>query len=158
MPSPRPWPAERKALLAVLWKEGLSASLIAQRLGRDVTRNAVIGQVHRLRLETRGSPIVRKEDVRTEVREASKALAAGAPVPRKPTVRKAVNHSFGAHKHPQPPTPPPVEDLTAVGVGVSLFDLAVHHCHWPTGPLLYCGQKTVASSSYCAEHGKRMRP
>ncbi|MCB1485650.1 MAG: GcrA cell cycle regulator, partial [Hyphomicrobiaceae bacterium] len=41
------WTDERVELLKKLWGEGLSASQIAGRLG-SVTRNAVIGKVHRL--------------------------------------------------------------------------------------------------------------
>jgi GcrA cell cycle regulator len=40
------WTDERVELLKKLWADGLSASQIAARLG-GVTRNAVIGKVHR---------------------------------------------------------------------------------------------------------------
>ena len=49
------WTEERVEQLKKLWTEGLSASQIAKRLG-DVTRNAVIGKVHRLGLEPRAKP------------------------------------------------------------------------------------------------------
>ena len=41
------WTDDRVEVLKKLWAEGLSASQIAARLG-GVTRNAVIGKVHRL--------------------------------------------------------------------------------------------------------------
>ena len=41
------WTDDRVEILTKLWGEGLSASQIARELG-DVTRNAVIGKVHRL--------------------------------------------------------------------------------------------------------------
>src|SRR5687768_15531828 len=47
------WTDERVDLLRKLWAEGLSASQIAAQLG-SVTRNAVIGKVHRLKLSSRG--------------------------------------------------------------------------------------------------------
>ena len=47
------WTDERVELLRRLWTEGLSASQIAGRLGDGVTRNAVIGKVHRLNLSGR---------------------------------------------------------------------------------------------------------
>ena len=47
------WTDERVELLKKLWTEGLSASQIAGRLGNGVTRNAVIGKVHRLNLSGR---------------------------------------------------------------------------------------------------------
>jgi len=48
------WTDERVELLKKLWAEGLSASQIAGRLG-GVTRNAVIGKVHRLGLSGRAT-------------------------------------------------------------------------------------------------------
>ena len=47
------WTDDRVELLKKLWTEGLSASQIAGRLGAGVTRNAVIGKVHRLNLSGR---------------------------------------------------------------------------------------------------------
>ena len=49
------WTDERVDQLKNLWTEGLSASQIARALG-GVTRNAVIGKVHRLGLAGRASP------------------------------------------------------------------------------------------------------
>src|SRR6478736_2025482 len=46
------WTDERVELLKKLWSDGLSASQIATELG-NVTRNAVIGKVHRLGLSGR---------------------------------------------------------------------------------------------------------
>ena len=49
------WTDERVELLKKLWTDGLSASQIAAQLG-GVTRNAVIGKVHRLNLSGRAKP------------------------------------------------------------------------------------------------------
>ncbi len=49
------WSEERVAELRRMWAEGWSASQIAKALG-GTTRNAVIGKVHRLGLEQRGTP------------------------------------------------------------------------------------------------------
>src|ERR1700690_1424134 len=49
------WTDDRVEQLKNLWTEGLSASQIARALG-GVTRNAVIGKVHRLGLAGRASP------------------------------------------------------------------------------------------------------
>ena len=61
------WTDERVELLKKLWADGLSASQIAAELG-GITRNAVIGKVHRLGL--------------SGPRQERRAL--GAPRPRKP--------------------------------------------------------------------------
>ena len=44
------WSEERIALLKRRWAEGLSASTIARELGPGVSRCAVLGKVHRLKL------------------------------------------------------------------------------------------------------------
>ena len=54
------WTDERVELLKKLWADGLSASQIAGELG-GITRNAVIGKAHRLRLGSRASPIQRSK-------------------------------------------------------------------------------------------------
>jgi len=51
------WTEERIEELSKLWAEGLSAAEIGKRLG--ITKNAVVGKVHRLGLPKRGSPIKR---------------------------------------------------------------------------------------------------
>jgi len=52
------WTPTRVSTLIALWNEGLSTSLIGNRIG--VTKNAVVGKVHRLKLKKRGSPIKQK--------------------------------------------------------------------------------------------------
>lgn len=49
------WTDERVEMLKRMWAEGASASQIAKEL-KDVTRNAVIGKVHRLGLSNRVLP------------------------------------------------------------------------------------------------------
>src|SRR5205823_14144104 len=66
------WTDERVETLKRLWAEGLSASQIAAALG-GVTRNAVIGKVHRLGLSGRAN-----------------APSSAAPHPRKPRVHSHV--------------------------------------------------------------------
>ena len=50
------WTDERVERLSALWLEGRSASQIAAELGEGVSRNAVIGKVHRLGLSGRAVP------------------------------------------------------------------------------------------------------
>ena len=49
------WTSERVELLTTLWKSGNSASQIAHELGEGVSRNAVIGKIHRLGLSERSN-------------------------------------------------------------------------------------------------------
>jgi len=52
------WTPTRISALIALWNEGVFTSEIGNRLG--VTKNAVVGKVHRLGLPKRGSPIKQK--------------------------------------------------------------------------------------------------
>ena len=45
-----PWDERAKRVLTRLWLAGEPARMIAEKLGRGVTRNAVIGKAHRLGL------------------------------------------------------------------------------------------------------------
>ncbi|TIT88095.1 MAG: GcrA cell cycle regulator, partial [Mesorhizobium sp.] len=75
------WTDERVELLRKLWSEGLSASQIAAQLG-GVSRNAVIGKVHRLKLSGRGrataAPARQKKATQGASMQKSVARAASA--------------------------------------------------------------------------------
>ena len=64
------WTDERVELLKKLWADGLSASRIAAELG-GITRNAVIGKVHRLglsgRAKTPSSSVSRPRKARSSI-------------------------------------------------------------------------------------------
>lgn len=74
------WTDERVETLKKMWAEGQSASQIAKELG-GVTRNAVIGKVHRLGLSNRVGPGAAAED---EVEVAPVVAPTPAPAPAKP--------------------------------------------------------------------------
>ena len=76
------WTDERVELLKKLWNDGLSASQIAAELG-GITRNAVIGKVHRLKLSTRAKPTSSAPRARTAPRPAPRRVASpGCAPPR----------------------------------------------------------------------------
>src|SRR6476469_10974427 len=73
------WTDDRVETLKKLWLEGLSASQIAKQLG-GVTRNAVIGKVHRLGLSGRAAPSQPSRPVlRTQRPQRPAAPAVQAP-------------------------------------------------------------------------------
>ncbi|WP_108500375.1 GcrA family cell cycle regulator [Paracoccus indicus] len=88
------WTDERVETLKRMWSEGQSASAIAKELG-GVTRNAVIGKVHRLGLSNRN-----------EEAEATPAPAAAAPAPE-PAAPKKPAAPKAAAPAPQPAAPAP---------------------------------------------------
>ncbi len=127
------WTDERIALLTRLWGEGKTAAEIASALG-NVTRNAVIGKAHRLKLSNRVSPI----------QQNKKPLPTPANMPGKMDRR-------------------PVESVASVlaeqGKGIKLTDLESHMCRWPFGDprdenFGFCGASKMSGVPYCEEHTK----
>lgn len=74
------WTDERVETLKKMWAEGQSASAIAKELG-GVTRNAVIGKVHRLGLSNRGEDAEAKPTAAPEVAKAPAKKAAAKATP-----------------------------------------------------------------------------
>ena len=58
------WTDEMVEDLRRMWKEGLTTGEIGKRL--NVSKNSIVGKVHRLGLSGRPSPIKKKEDAQTE--------------------------------------------------------------------------------------------
>ena len=140
------WTAERVELIRKLWAEGLSASQIAERLG-DVTRNAVIGKVHRLGLACRPG---------AQYRMSSHGLPRGprrvaAPKPRR--VVLALSAEKPAAVHSRAVNPPravsAVIDLNRAPLGI--LDLAEGECRWP-GSAAWC--RAPAVGPYCDGHAR----
>lgn len=77
------WTDERVELLKKMWTEGKSASQIAKELG-SVTRNAVIGKVHRLGLSSRGGEGVAEVEGASVVVPDEVAPEVSAPPPVEP--------------------------------------------------------------------------
>lgn len=97
------WTDERVETLKRMWAEGQSASQIAKELG-GVTRNAVIGKVHRLGLSNRVA-------AGEEPMEAPEPPAA-VPEPEAPRPA-APRAEAPAPETPPAPEPEPVEDPVA---------------------------------------------
>ncbi|MBC7478110.1 MAG: GcrA cell cycle regulator [Pseudorhodobacter sp.] len=98
------WTDERVETLKKMWAEGQSASQIAKELG-GVTRNAVIGKVHRLGLSNRVGP------GGTEAEEEAVVMAAPvAPPPEPPRPAPVVEEppaaAPAAAVEPERPAPP----------------------------------------------------
>jgi len=141
------WTEDRVEILTKLWADGLSASQIAKQLG-GVTRNAVIGKVHRLGLSGRAKPSnPAKKKARKAVTRARRPRATPS-APRAP--RPAV----------QPrPAPPPIEALPmADGRFATILTITDHMCKWPIGDpsaseFRFCGRKTDDKDEpYCKAH------
>ncbi len=134
------WSEPRITTLRTLWLDGLSASQIAKQLG-GVTRNAVIGKVHRLGLGGSGAASAPGRASRVSApRLARPRRAAAAPRVPQP-VRTAV-----AAPSPAPEGPGLITDMARLGA---------HACKWPIGDpkspdFSFCGRH--AEGRYCVAH------
>lgn len=54
------WTPERVETLSRLWKQGHTARRIAEELGCQITRNAVIGKAHRIGLSSKVKTVVKR--------------------------------------------------------------------------------------------------
>lgn len=149
------WNDERVDLLKKLWADGLSASQIAGRLG-GVTRNAVIGKVHRLGLSGRATTS-RMKSHRPRVRaQAAKRLMK----PRFPNNvgNPAVRSLFLGDSEPY--VPPAEEMVIPLNERKYIQTLTEICCRWPIGDpqqadFHFCGKKKVTGLPYCEPHARR---
>jgi len=142
------WTEDRVGALKKLWLEGQSASQIAKQLGGGVTRNAVIGKVHRLGLSGRAAP---SQPARTTFRAARPRPAA----PAQPSAPRRIETAQLRPNVPVPPTPerPPEMPGTA-----TVMTLGAHMCKWPIGDpssreFSFCGRR-ASEGVYCIEHAR----
>ncbi|PTA98164.1 MULTISPECIES: GcrA family cell cycle regulator [Sulfitobacter] len=156
------WTDDRVEILKKMWGEGQSASQIAKELG-GVTRNAVIGKVHRLGLsnrtataapaapaaaakpEAKAKPAAKpaaaakpKAEPAPESAEPEPAEAAPAPRPNLPARAKIIPAG-----QPLPPQPSAneispealakVSEVEKKSKKIGLMDLTERTCKWPVG-------------------------
>lgn len=158
------WTDERVEKLKKLWAEGLSASQIAAQLG-GVSRNAVIGKVHRLCLPGRAKAGGTAATARTK-RPAPTAPRPANFTPRM-TTRPAAQ-TAGATVMKEEVEVETIEDRATapasnVVVPMSrrlvLTQLTDRTCKWPIGDPMkeefhFCGNDSPDTSPYCTFHAK----
>ena len=155
------WTPEKDELLAKLLRDGLSASQIAAQF--NVSRNAVIGRVHRKRELAaigfeRGLPHHRPKPKNGRV--PTRKIAKPKPAPRVPL--KPVSA-------PPKPVPVPITSIERVRFDeararerITLVELAHDRCKFavndaaPGETFYFCGEPQDGESSYCLHHHKRV--
>jgi len=150
------WTDERVELLKQLWLDGKSASQISSILGGGVTRNAVIGKVHRLGLAGRPkSPAVVAAPIRSpRARVTSQRL--GNAIVQRP---RSIGNTALAFSHDYDIESQNDVDRNVVlpmSVKVTIVDLKEAMCKWPLGDpatpeFRYCGASSP-ESPYCSFH------
>jgi hypothetical protein len=137
---------ELKAQVVKLWNEGGSARDVANQVG--LTRNAIIGIVHRMK------------DKGFEVRSEKPAVVAQA---KKTRTRKRIQHAIttqrcnvtlympkAAEKHSAPIAPVPTNTSDR---WVSLAHTGAQTCRYTEDGKLFCN---AAGFPWCADHRKRV--
>ena len=171
------WTDERVELLKKLWSDGLSASQIAAQLG-GVSRNAVIGKVHRLKLSGRGKTTKTtsrtKKPAETIVNNVASAVRANRPTPAQPVAAAvaaasqpqassigatALKMEFVADAVSEVKEQPSTDVVVPMSRHLSLLQLSENTCKWPVGDPLsedfyFCGADAGESGPYCAFHAK----
>jgi len=146
------WTEDRVGALKKLWLEGQSASQIAKQLGGGVTRNAVIGKVHRLGLSGRATPS-----------QPARAATAFRPAktrttpPVQPTAPRRVE-TVAALRPNVPVAPTPIAVVSELPGTATVLTLGAHMCKWPIGDpssreFSFCGRR-ASEGVYCGEHSR----
>ena len=149
------WTEERVEQLKKLWTEGLSASQIANRLG-DVTRNAVIGKVHRLGLEPRAKP-QRKNIAMGQLDGNVISVSYSGNLAFKETPIDDIGYDKN-HEIIQPNIHS--LDESSDQFPVTILNLTENHCKWPQGDpgtedFHFCGHHPLSGKPYCEQHAKK---
>jgi GcrA cell cycle regulator len=159
------WTDERVELLRQLWLDGKSASQISAALGAGLTRNAVIGKVHRLGLAGR-------------VKASSSSSSASSSVPRGPSASRrpsprpssagggmrvvrgnTVLAMLSETELDAQPARLDEDVVVPMSLRVTIVELKEEMCRWPLGDpttaeFRYCGAHAPGVGPYCAHHGK----
>ena len=132
------WTEEREQKLRELWGKGYTASQIAEMLGGDTTRNAVIGKAHRLKLAARAtskqSKNPKKQVTASDLKKEERYIS-----------RKSRFKSLLLDKNFEAENPKKLEELSN------------KNCRWPIGHpdeenFYFCGRNSVEGFSYCKLH------
>lgn len=175
------WTEERVERLTQLWQEGRSASHIAAELG-GVSRNAVIGKVHRLGLSGRGKPQpqaptapkarARGGEQRGEGQRGEAQLGASAPsAPADPAPKPMIAGANALAVAPEtiveaarapapaPARRPAADVVVPITDRVTIMDLRENMCRWPIGDpssaeFRFCGARALTGLPYCDCHAQ----
>ncbi|MBX4335372.1 GcrA family cell cycle regulator [Bartonella raoultii] len=160
------WTCERVELLKKFWSEGLSASQIAAQLG-GVSRNAVIGKVHRLKLPGRGKTAqgnTRAQKVSVGENLSSprgrRASSTVSPIEAVNIEAPALKVEFVAEEDvAEIDTSAKSNVVVPISRQLNLLQLSENTCRWPVGDPLssdfhFCGADSGENSPYCAFHAK----
>lgn len=158
------WTQERDEELLSLKRQGYSAAQIASMLGDDLSRNAILGRLHRLGIRD-GKVVTKRTKPRKNTPLSVKRVAAPKPSKRTAPVVEFVRPKRELGEILLPPRKPKTRivcteadrSLASTPLGLSVMDLGPEHCRWPVNDpepkqgYLFCGHPK-RFGSYCAAH------
>lgn len=154
------WTDERVDRLRKLWAEGLSASQIATEIG-GVSRNAVIGKVHRLGLAGRAKagPEAGVPKARKPAQVDGAAQAAGGEEAAMVADGAGAAQAAGGGDGAAPPAPRLEEVVVPLSERVTIMELRESMCRWPIGDptsqeFRFCGGRAITGLPYCSHHAQ----
>lgn len=143
------WTDEAVAELKKMWDRGMTTGQIAKAL--NVTKNSIIGKVHRLCLTARPSPI-KKAPEKKEEKKNNKAAKPEKKSKTAPTIEIQEPAVSSVKASKESPVTNSVEETN-----IPLVKLDNHTCRWPLGDprdddFCFCGKKIRTGQTYCDEH------
>ena len=166
------WTDERIKVLTKLWADGQSASKIAETLG-GVTRNAVIGKVHRLGLSNRVEasdkpPVTKKRGRPAKAKNGQNDAKSGSSLEKNTSESSSVTKLENFDQFETEDEGPIVSTLNAETLAsvaeleqkakkLNLMDLTERTCKWPIGDpstdkFWFCGHPSEQGKPYCSTH------
>jgi GcrA cell cycle regulator len=145
IPASSPWTPERIAQLKTCFAAGMTCSEIGAAIG--VSRNAVIGKIHRLGLSGERP---------AGVRARANNCPPRARHPRRSTQRSLLRLAFAREPLGEEVT---LDTQIASLHPCSLIDIADRQCRWPIGDpasthFLFCGNDAIKGFTYCLGHAR----
>ncbi len=159
------WTEQQIQMLKDMWGHGFSASDIAGRLGNGLTRNAVIGKAHRLKLSA---------GIATARGDGSTGLRSAAPSSSMAAIKSSSPKRAMLRPLPVLPTPSsttitkPIQresyratsfDTVKRSEGIAVTKAGDRHCRWPVGDprspdFRFCGCNVHEGLPYCTDHAR----
>lgn len=155
------WTEQQIQSLKKMWGNGYSASDIAKQLGGGLTRNAVIGKAHRLKLSA-GLPSAKREDramiasatantMATITRASTKKRVMLRPLPPVQTMQASPQAIVKEALRPI--------DQAKRTEGIAVTKAGERHCRWPIGDprspdFRFCGCASYEGLPYCVDHAR----
>lgn len=144
------WTDDRVEKLKAMVEQGASAGEIEAALDCGISRNAVIGKVHRLKLafkNGRGASPGKPHRPRAAVPSRPPLFDVRLPASDVSPITAAIE-------------PIQIVAVEASAGGVDHDGLKPHHCRWPSGDprspdFRYCGVHHIEGKPYCAHHDRK---